>query len=112
AYFRLGFAYTRLNEAELAIESYARAVAADGIASDLAREQLVNILGFLKRDASTADQIVQEQQDYIDQKIAEREAQAQQIGTEEELRMQQEMQRQEMEMQRQEMELQQQEGQQ
>lgn len=102
AYFRLGFAYTRLNEAELAIESYARAVAADGIASDLAREQLVNILGFLKRDASTADQIVQEQRDYIDQKIAEREAQAQQIGTEEELRMQQEIQRQEMELQQQE----------
>ena len=59
AYFRLGYAYTQLNEAELAIESYARAVAADGIASDLARQQLVNILGFLKRDASTADQIVQ-----------------------------------------------------
>ena len=102
AYFRLGYAYTRLNDAEMAIESYARAVAADGIASALAREQLVSILDFLKRDPSTADQMVLEQRDYIDQKIADREAQAQQMEAEEELRMQQEMQQQEMELQRQE----------
>jgi tetratricopeptide (TPR) repeat protein len=102
AYFRLGYAHTRLNEAELAIESYARAVAADGISSNLAREELMTILGFLKRDPSTADEIVLEQREYIDQKIAEREAQAQQMGAEEELRMQEEMQRQEMELQQQE----------
>jgi tetratricopeptide (TPR) repeat protein len=102
AYFRLGYAYTRLNEAEMAVESYARAVAADGIASDLAREQLVSILDFLKRDTSTVDQMIQEQRDYIDQRIAERETQAQRMEAEEELRMQQEMQQQEMELQQQE----------
>jgi tetratricopeptide (TPR) repeat protein len=102
AYFRLGYAYTRLNEAELAIESYARAVASEGIASELAREQLLSILGFLKRDPSTSDQLVQEQRAYIDQKIAEKEAQAQQMEAEGELRMQQELQRQEMELQQQE----------
>lgn len=102
AYFRLGYAYTRLNEPEMAVESYARAVAADGIASDLAREQLVSILDFLKRDTSTVDQMIQEQRDYIDQRIAERETQAQRMEAEEELRMQQEMQQQEMELQQQE----------
>ena len=108
AYFRLGYAYTRLNDAEMAVESYARAVAADGIASELARGELVRILEFLQRDAVTVDQMILEQREYIDQRIAEREAQAQQMEAEEELRMQQEMQQ---EMQR-EMELQQQEGQQ
>jgi tetratricopeptide (TPR) repeat protein len=102
AYFRLGYTYTRLNEAEMAIESYARAVAADGIASDMAREQLGTILGFLKRDPATLDQLVQEQRAYIDQKVAENEAQAQQMEAEEELRMQQEIQRQEIELQQQE----------
>jgi len=102
AYFRLGYAYTRLNEAELAIESYARAVATDGIASALARDGLVSILEFLKRDTATVDQLILEQRDYIDQRLAEREAQAQQRETEEELMIQQEMQRQEMELQQQE----------
>ncbi|MEE8347971.1 MAG: hypothetical protein V3R94_00245, partial [Acidobacteriota bacterium] len=102
AYFRLGYAHTRLNEAELAVDSYARAVASDGIASALAREQLATILEFLKRDPLTIDQLVQEQRDYIDQKIAEREALAQQMEAEEELRLQQEMQQQEMDLQQQE----------
>ena len=102
AYFRLGYAYTRLNEAEMAAESYARAVAADGIASDLAREQLVKLFEFLKKDVATVDQLILEQREYIDQRIAEREAQAQQVEAEEELRMQQEMQQQEMELQQQE----------
>jgi hypothetical protein len=102
AYFRLGYAYTRLNEAEMAAESYARAVAADGIASDLAREQLVRLFEFLKKDVATIDQLILEQREYIDQRIAEREAQAQQVEAEEELRMQQEMQQQEMELQQQE----------
>ena len=102
AYFRLGYAYTRLNEAEMAIDNYARAVATDGIASALAHEQLVIILDFLKKDTTTADQLILEQRDYIDQKVAEREARAQQMEAEEELGMQEEMQRQEMELQQQE----------
>ena len=102
AYFRLGYAYARLNEAEMAIENYARAAATDGIASAPAREQLVVILDILKKDTTTADQLILEQRDYIDQKMAEREARAQQMEAEEELGMQEEMQRQEMELQQQE----------
>ena len=95
AYFRLGDAYARLNDAEKAIQSFARAVAANGIASELAGQMLQKIYEALNRNAQDIGQLTQEQREYIDQKLAEREAHIQQLEAEEKQRLQQELERQE-----------------
>jgi tetratricopeptide (TPR) repeat protein len=91
AYFRLGYTYTRLNDAEEAIESYARAVALDGIAAQLALEQLQTLYNFLKRDPAGIPQYTQEQLAYIDGKSAEKEAQIQLLEEEERMKLQQQL---------------------
>ena len=103
AYFRLGYAHTRLNDAEQAIVSYTQAVAADGVAKDIARDQLEGILNFLKRDVSTVDALVQEQRVIIEQKIEAIKTRNQQQVEAEEARIQLEMEQQEMELQQQAM---------
>ncbi|MEE2822868.1 MAG: tetratricopeptide repeat protein [Acidobacteriota bacterium] len=103
AYFRLGYAYTRLNDAEQAIVSYTQAVAADGVAKDIARDQLEGIMDFLKRDVSTIDALVQEQRVIIEQKIEAIKTRNQQQVEAEEARIQLEMEQQEMELQQQAM---------
>jgi len=91
AYFRLGYTYTRLNEADKAIESYARTVAIDGIAAQLAGQQLQVLYDFLKKDPAGIPQFTQEQLAYVDGKVADKEAQIQQLEEEERLRLQQQL---------------------
>ncbi len=91
AYFRLGYTYTRLNEAEKAIENYARAAALNGIAAQLALEQLQTLYTFLKRDPAGIPQYTQEQRAYIDGKSAEKEAQIQLLEEEERMKLQQQL---------------------
>ena len=95
AYFRLGDAYSRLNDAEKAIQSYARAVAANGIASELAAQMLQRVYEALGQDVEGIGQVTQEQREYIEQKLAEREAHIQQLETEEEQRLQLQLEEQE-----------------
>jgi len=91
AYFRLGYTHTRLNNADQAIESYARAAALDGIAAQLALEQLQTLYNFLKKDPAGIPQFTQEQLAYIDGKAAEKEAQIQQLEEEERMKLQQQL---------------------
>ena len=91
AYFRLGYTYTRLNDADKAIESYAQAAALDGIAAQLAIEQLETLYSFLKKDPAGIPQYTQEQLAYIDGKSAEKEAQIQLLEEEERMKLQQEL---------------------
>jgi len=95
AYFRLGDAYSRLNDAEKAIQSYARAIAANGIASELAAQMLPKIYEALGRDVEGIGQVTQEQREYIEQELAEREAHIQQLEAEEEQRLQRQLEQQE-----------------
>ena len=95
AYFRLGYTYTRLNNADKAIESYARTAAIDGIASEMALQQLQVLYDFLKKDPAGIPLFTQEQLAYIDGKAAEKEAQIQQLEEEERLRLQQQLEKQE-----------------
>ena len=91
AYFRLGYSHTRLNNAEKAIESYAQAAALDGIAAQLALEQLQTLYDFLKKDPAGIPQFTQEQLAYIDGKTAEKEAQIQLLEEEERMKLQQQL---------------------
>ncbi len=91
AYFRLGYTYTRLNDADKAIESYAQAAALDGIAAQLAIEQLETLYSFLKKDPAGIPQYTQEQLAYIDGKSAEKEAQIQLLEEEERMKLQQQL---------------------
>ncbi len=95
AYFRLGDAYSRLNDAEMAIQSYARAIAANGIASELAAQMLERVFVALERDVEGIGQVTQEQGEFIQQKLAEREASIQQLEAEEEQRLQLQLEQQE-----------------
>jgi tetratricopeptide (TPR) repeat protein len=91
AHFRLGYTYTRLNEADKAIESYARTAAIDGIAAQLANQQLQTLYEFLKRDPAGIPQLTQEQLAYIDGKVAEKEARIAQLEEEERMKLQQQL---------------------
>ena len=91
AYFRLGYTHTRLNNADKAIESYAQAAAIDGIAAQLALQELQTLYGFLKKDPAGIPQFTQEQLAYIDGKVAEKEAQIQQLEEEERMKLQQQL---------------------
>ena len=91
AYFRLGYTHTRLNDADKAIESYAQAAALDGIAAQLAIEQLETLYSFLKKDPAGIPQYTQEQLAYIDGKSAEKEAQIQLLEEEERMKLQQQL---------------------
>jgi len=91
AYFRLGYNHTRLNDADKAIESYAQAAALDGIAAQLAIEQLETLYSFLKKDPAGIPQYTQEQLAYIDGKSAEKEAQIQLLEEEERMKLQQQL---------------------
>jgi len=91
AYFRLGYTHTRLNNANKAIESYAQAVALDGIAAQLALQQLQTLYDFLKKDPAGIPQFTQEQLAYIDGKVAEKEAQIQKLEEEERMKLQQQL---------------------
>ena len=91
AYFRLGYTHTRLNDADKAIESYAQAAALDGIAAQLAIEQLETLYSFLKKDPAGIRQYTQEQLAYIDGKSAEKEAQIQLLEEEERMKLQQQL---------------------
>ncbi len=95
AYFRLGDAYARLDDAENSVRSYARAVASNGISSELAAQMLERVYAALGRDVEGIGQITQEQRDFIDQKLAEREAHIQQLEAEEEQRLQRQLEEQE-----------------
>jgi tetratricopeptide (TPR) repeat protein len=91
AYFRLGYTYTRLNDADKAIENYARTAAIDGIAAQLANQQLQVLYEFLKKDPAGIPVYMQEQTAYIEEKVAEKEAHILQLEEEERLRMQQQL---------------------
>jgi len=91
AYFRLGYTHTRLNNAEKAIENYAQAAALDGITAELALQQLQTLYDFLKKDPAGIPQFTQEQLAYIDGKVAEKEAQIQQLEQEERMKLQQQL---------------------
>ena len=91
AYFRLGYTHTRLNDADKAIESYAQAAALDGIAAQLAIQQLETLYNFLKKDPAGIPQYTQEQLAYIDGKSAEKEAQIQLLEEEERMKVQQQL---------------------
>ena len=91
AYFRLGYTHTRLNNADKAIESYAQAAALDGIAAPLALQQLRTLYDFLKKDPAGIPQFTQEQLAHIDGKVAEKEAQIQQLEEEERMKLQQQL---------------------
>jgi len=91
AYFRLGYTHTRLNDADKAIESYAQAAAINGVAAQLALQQLQTLYDFLKKDPAGIPQFTQEQLAYIDGKVAEKEAQIQQLEEEERMKLQQQL---------------------
>lgn len=91
AYFRLGYTYTRLDDADKAIENYARTAALNGIAAQLALEQLQTLYEFLKKDPAGIPQFTQEQLAYIDGKTAEKEAQIQLLEEEERMKLQQQL---------------------
>ena len=95
AYFRLGDAYARLNDAENAVRSYARAIAANGISSELAAQMLERIYAALGRDVEGIAQVTQEQLEFIEQKLAEKEARIQQLEAEEEQELQRQLEEQE-----------------
>jgi hypothetical protein len=80
-----------LNDADKAIESYARTAAIDGIAAQLADQQLQVLYEFLKKDPAGIPMYTQEQGVYIDGKVAEKEAQILQLEEEERLRLQQQL---------------------
>jgi len=91
AYFRLGYTYTRLNEADKAIENYARTAAIKGIAAQMAEQQLQVLYDFLKKDPAGIPQYTEEQLAYIDGKAAEKEAQIQRLEEEERMKLQQQL---------------------
>jgi len=90
AYFRLGAAYTRLNEADKAIESFARTVATGGVAADIALEQLQQIYEILNKDTSEIQPTIEEQRQQIASRVAEKDAMLQQLEMEEAQQLQQE----------------------
>jgi len=99
AYFRLGTAYTRLNEGEEAIVSFGRTAATDGVAQQLAREQLQRIYEVLKKDPNEIEPMILEQRQFVDSRVAEQEAMIQQLELEEQQRIQQLLLQQEQELQ-------------
>ncbi|MFQ5930277.1 MAG: hypothetical protein ACE5MK_11310 [Acidobacteriota bacterium] len=85
AYFRLGFAYAKLNDADKAIENYARTAALDSLASGMAREQLQRIYTLLQKDTLGIEQVIEEQREYVQKKIAENEAQIEELDNQEQI---------------------------
>ncbi len=77
AYYHLGFAYAKQNNAEKAIESYARAVALGGIAQSLARDQLQRVYQFVYKNTDGLEQAIATQRTYVEKQVADKRARAQ-----------------------------------
>jgi tetratricopeptide (TPR) repeat protein len=74
AYYHLGFAFARQDDAEKALEAYARAVAIGGVARQLAREQLEKVYQFVYQNTDGLEQVVEQQKQYVQAQLAARQA--------------------------------------
>jgi tetratricopeptide (TPR) repeat protein len=74
AYYHLGFAFARQDNAEKALESYARAVAIAGVTRQLAQEQLQKVYQFVYQNTDGLEQVVQEQKEYVQSQVAAKQA--------------------------------------
>jgi len=79
AYYHLGFAFAKQNNAEKAIENYARAVALGGIAQSLARDQLQRVYQFVYKNTDGLEQTIATQRAYVEKQVADKRARAQSL---------------------------------
>ncbi|RPI23258.1 MAG: tetratricopeptide repeat protein [Acidobacteria bacterium] len=80
-YFQLGFAFAKQNNAEKSIQAYARAAAIGGPVQALAREQLGKVYEFVFKNTEGVEQVIEREKEYINQKVAQRQARLQAIQT-------------------------------
>jgi tetratricopeptide (TPR) repeat protein len=73
AYYHLGYVYAKMNEAEKALNSYARAVVVGGVAAAPARDQLARVYEFVHKNRDGLEQLLNEQREFVQKKIAETE---------------------------------------
>lgn len=87
AYYRLAFAYVKKNDAESALQHYARAIAVNGVVSSMARESLLKVYEFVnpkkqgeedqqyrQRVSEATQQLVAQETEYLQKRIAEKQA--------------------------------------
>lgn len=77
AYYRLGVAYAKRNDADNAIKNLARAVGVEGPVSSIAREELKRIYAVVHKKTEGLDQAIAQERDDVQKKIAERRAKLQ-----------------------------------
>lgn len=91
AYYRLGFAYVKKNDADSAIKNYARAVALERFVSAMARESLYKVYEFMnpkkgeendqqynQRISDELNKIIAAEREHVQNKISEKQARLQQ----------------------------------
>jgi len=79
AYYHLGFVFGKQENGDKAIESYARAVALEGIAQNLAREQLQRLYQFIHKNTDGLEQAIAREREYVQKQIASKQAKAQSL---------------------------------
>jgi tetratricopeptide (TPR) repeat protein len=79
AYYHLGFAFARQNNAEKAMESYARAAGIGGIAQSLARTQLQKLYEFVYKSTDGMEQAINQQKEYVQRQLTEKRARAESL---------------------------------
>lgn len=83
AYLRLGRVYLGQKDANNALDAYARAVAVEGMAQEIAQGTLEQLYTFVHKKKEGIDDTVAEAKDYLNQKNAEKEARLQEIQEQE-----------------------------
>jgi tetratricopeptide (TPR) repeat protein len=73
AYYHLGFVYAKKSDADNALTNYARAVVVGGVASAPARDQLTRVYEFVHKNTDGLEQLLSEQREYVQKRIAEAE---------------------------------------
>jgi tetratricopeptide (TPR) repeat protein len=73
AYYHLGYVYAKMNEADKALTSYARAAVIGGVAAAPAKDQFSRVYEFVHRNTDGLEQFLDEQREYVQKKIAESE---------------------------------------
>lgn len=72
SYYRLGFLYVRLNDAQNALLNYARAVAVNGVAAPPARTSLEQVYKFVHKNTDGIEDLIAQQKNYIQSQKAQK----------------------------------------
>ena len=83
AYLRMGRAFIGLKKAEKALEASARAVAVEGLAAQIARQQLEQLYTFVHKKKEGIDDLIVQEKAYLAEKQAAKEAELKELQNQE-----------------------------